>query len=206
MSTDTGRGPPEAGVSVPPSPLSSPWIVRGDTLRALRDADAIRLRARQDAERLLRDAARTAASVLDETRRLAVAQGEAEAARLLASAADAVQEFRHEAEAELVPLAFAIAHRILGVFPENDRLLQAVTTALDEHRGVSGLRLRAAPVTAAALRLGLDQTGRGNTVTVDVDEGAPPGTCTLVHPRGRAAVGPLEQLQLLFAAGGSGVA
>lgn len=187
----------------PPSQASSPWIVRGDALRALHDASAIRTRARQDAEQLLQDAARAVASIREEARRQAVAQGEAEAVRLLADVTNATLQFRHEAEAELVPLAFAIAHRILGMFPEDDRLLRAVNTAMDEHRSVSGLRLRAAPVTAAALRHALDRAGRGDAVTVDVDEGAEPGTCTLVHPRGRAAVGPLEQLHLLFAAGGS---
>jgi len=189
-----------------PALPASPWIVRGTTLEALRDADAIRRQARQDAERLLRDSARTAASIREEAKRQAVADGEAEAAHLLADVAEAVQHFQREAEAELVPLAFAIAHRILGAFPEDERLLLAASTALEEHRGVSGLRLRAAPVTAAALRRALDQDGRAGLVTVDVDEGMAPGGCTLVHPRGRAAVGPLAQLRLLFAASGSDAA
>jgi len=186
-----------------PALPASPWIVRGNTLEALRDADAIRSRARQDAERLLRDAARTAAAIRDEARRQAIADGQAEAARLLTDVVEAVQNFQREAEAELVPLAFAIAHRILGAFPEDERLMLAASTALDEHRGVSGLRLRAAPATAAALRGALSQDGHAGLVTVDVDEGMAPGGCTLVHPRGRAAVGPLEQLRLLFAATGS---
>ncbi|MCQ8239617.1 type III secretion system stator protein SctL [Rhizosaccharibacter radicis] len=194
--------PPSSSATAPPALPGSPWIVRGETLDAQRDATRIRGQARQDAERLLVDASRAAQRLRDEAGRQGLEAGEAAAARLLADAADAATRFRQDAEAELVPLAFAIAHRILGSFPEEERLLRAVRTALDEHRNVSGLRLRASPTTATALRNALAAEGRADAVLIEIDDDVAPGGCTLVHPRGRAAIGPLDQLRSLFAAGG----
>lgn len=198
-----------SGDPAPPRPDAhalpvSPWVVRGEAVSALRDADGIRAEARQEAERLLTEAVRAAHILRDEARREGVAQSVAEAGRLLGDAADAVRTFRRDVEEELVPLAFAIAHRILGAFPEEERLSRAVRTALDEHRHTSGLRLRADPAAAAALRKALDATAQGNAVTVEIDENARPGGCTLIHPRGRTAVGPIDQLRSLFAASGAG--
>ena len=198
--------PPDLSLPASSALPESPWIVRGESVAALRDAERIRTQARQDAERLLVDAARTAQRLGDEARRQGAAQGAAEAAQLLADTADAVRDFRRDAETELVPLAFAIAHRILGAFPEEERLVQAVDTALQEHRTVSGLRLRAGPAAAAALRAALGAAERGKAVMVEVDEEAAPGHCTLVHPRGRAAIGPLDQLRILFDANGGAAA
>jgi flagellar biosynthesis/type III secretory pathway protein FliH len=177
---------------------SSPWIIRGEILEALRDGEAIRAAAAAEAVQLRRAAEADAARLREQARQEGRAAGEAAGAALLANAAAAIDTFRRDAEAELLPLAFAVAHRILGAFPEDERLLRAARTALDEHRGVSGLRLRAAPATAEALRAGLRQDGREGAVSVDADGEMEPGRCTLVHPRGRAAVGPLDQLRALF--------
>lgn len=182
---------------------ASPWIVRGETLEATRDAERIRAQARRDAERLLADAAHGARLLGEEARRQGMDRGAQEAGRLLADAAEAVLAFRRDAETELVPLAFAIAHRILGAFPEEERLLRAVDAALDEHRHASGLRLRVGAAAAAALQAALGAGGRGGSVMVEIDENAAPDGCTLIHPRGRAAVGPIEQLRALFATSGA---
>jgi flagellar biosynthesis/type III secretory pathway protein FliH len=102
-------------------------------------------------------------------------------------------------EAELGTLAFAIAHRILGEFSEEDCLIRAVQTALDEHRNATGLRLRASAEIEATLRTAVAESGASASVTIEVDEMAPAGTCTLINPRGRIAIGPIDQLLALFA-------
>lgn len=185
----------DTGASAPPY---SPWIVRGEILDALRQADEIRTAAAAEAEAMRARGASDAAGIRDAARQDGLRDGAVRAAHLLAEAEAAAAAFRENGERELVPLAFAIAHRILGAFPEEDRLVRAVATALEEHHGTSGLRLRADPPTASLLRAALRQNGRANAVLVDVDDEAAPGTCTLVHPRGRAAIGPLDQLRTLL--------
>lgn len=176
----------------------SPWIVRGEILDALREADEIRSAARTEAETIRAQGASDADAIRDAARQDGLRDGAARSARLLAEAEAAAASFRAAGERELVPLAFAIAHRILGAFPEEERLVRAVTTALEEHHGTSGLRLRADPPTASLLRAALRQAGRADAVLVDADDEAVPGTCTLVHPRGRVAIGPLDQLRTLL--------
>ncbi len=176
----------------------SPWIVRGEILDALREADEIRNAAEAEAEAIRARGASDATAIRDAARQDGLRDGAIRAARLLVEAEAAAAAFRAAGERELVPLAFAIAHRILGAFPEEECLVRAVTTALEEHHGTAGLRLRADPPTASLLRAALRQAGRADAVLVDVDEEATPGTCTLVHPRGRAAIGPLDQLRTLL--------
>ena len=178
----------------------SPWIVRGEILDAIRDADEIRSAARAEAEAIRAQAASDAIAIGEAARQDGLRDGAIGAARLLAEVEAAAAAFRATGERELVPLAFAIAHRILGAFPEEECLVRAVSTALEEHHGTSGLRLRTDPQAASLLRAALRQAGRADAVLVDVDDEAAPGTCTLVHPRGRAAIGPLDQLRTLFGA------
>lgn len=177
---------------------ASPWIVRGEILDALSQADRIRADAAAAADALRARAEAEVAAIRSAAHQEGLHQGAAAAASLLADAAAAAAAFNKAREGELVPLAFAIAHRILGVFPEQDRVTRAVMTALDEHRGTSGLRLRANPHTAAFLRVSLEDAGQLDAILVETDDQAPPGRCTLVHPRGRVAIGPVDQLRTLF--------
>ena len=190
-------GTPGAG-SIGQSFAASPWIVRGEILDSLREAERIRADATAAADALRARAEAEVAAIRSTAHQEGLRRGAAAAASLLADAAAAAVASDEAREAELVPLAFAIAHRILGAFPEQDRVTRAVRTALEEHRGTSGLRLRADPHTAAFLRVSLEDAGGPGAILVEADEQAPPGRCTLVHPRGRVAIGPVEQLRTLF--------
>lgn len=190
------------GCSAPSTPVlpCSPWIVRDEIRIALLRADEIEAGAARRAAEMVSRARADADAIREAARQEGMREGAAAAARLIAETDAAVATYRRTSESELVPLAFAIAHRILGTFPEDDRLLRAVTTALDEHQGTSGLRLRADPHTASRLRDALRRADRTDQVLVDVDDAASPGSCVLMHPRGRASVGPIDQLHALFGA------
>ena len=194
---DGATGHPAPSTSALPC---SPWIVRGEVRIALLRADEIEAGAAGKATEMVSQARAEADAIREAARQEGMREGAAAAARLIAETDAAVETYRRTSEGELVPLAFAIAHRILGTFPEDDRLLRAVTTALDEHQGTSGLRLRADPRTASRLRDALRRTDRTDPVLVDVDDAASPGSCVLMHPRGRASVGPIDQLRALFEA------
>ena len=176
------------------APAESPFVVRAPALLALRDAEAIREAAVADAARLRAGAAAEAAAL----RQAAQADSAARAAALLASAAGAADAFLAAREAELVELAFAIAHRLIADLPGDARAVALARTALAEHRDASRLVLRAAPATASALRASLSaETG----VEVREDSTLGPDECVLLHPGGRAELGPLQQFRALMAAG-----
>ncbi len=173
-------------------PARSAFVVRAPALLALREANAIRTSAVEAAARLQARAEAEAEGL----RRSARARGLAEAAALLASASVTANDFLAAREAELVELAFAIAHRLVTDLPRDARALALAHTALSEHRDASRLTLRAPPATAAALRASLAETG----VEVSEDASLGPDECVLLHPSGRAELGPLQQLRALMAA------
>jgi flagellar biosynthesis/type III secretory pathway protein FliH len=177
---------------------TSPWVVRGDLVDARQQADAVLSAARAGAARLSAEAADEADRVLEEARQEGLRDGAAAAAALIAKVSVDLEFYLKAREAELGTLAFAIAHRILGALPEEERLARAVRTALDEHRSASGLRLRTSPQMETVLRTVLEETEAGASVTIEVDDTALPGECTLIHPRGRIAVGPIDQLLALL--------
>jgi flagellar biosynthesis/type III secretory pathway protein FliH len=178
----------------------SPWIVRGEVIDARRQAEDILAAAKASAGQMRADADARADALREAARLQGLSDGMSEAAALVAGLCSDLETYRSARETELSALAFAIAHRILGAFAEEDRLIRAVQTALEEHRNVTGLRLRASVEIEPVLRTMLTEAGDSAYVTIDVDETAPSGTCTLVHPRGRIAVGPIDQLRALFAA------
>jgi flagellar biosynthesis/type III secretory pathway protein FliH len=192
----TGFANPDRRADIP----VSPWIARGEVIDAQRRAEDIIVAAKAYAERLRADAVRQADALREAARFQGLRDGVSAAAALIAEISSNLEVYRTEREAELSTLAFAIAHRILGAFAEEDRLIRAVRTALDEHRNTAGLRLRASAEIEPVLRTALLEAGGSASVTIDVDETAPSGTCTLVHPRGRIAIGPIDQLLALFAA------
>lgn len=179
---------------------TSPWVIRGVLVNALQQADAVLAAAEARAARLCAEAADQAEKLLEGARQEGLRDGAAEAAALIAEVSADLDIYRQAREAELGTLAFAIAHRILGALPEEERLARAVRTALDEHRNASGLRLRTSPHMEAVLRTVIEEAGVGASVTIEVDDTALPGECTLIHPRGRIAVGPIDQLLALLSA------
>jgi type III secretion system HrpE/YscL family protein len=178
----------------------SPWIVRGRLVEAQKQADEVLLTAKAHADRIRAEAAAQADDLLKQAWQEGLREGAVTAASLIAEVAAGVEHYRKAREDELRTLAFAIAHRILGAFPEDDLLIRTVRTALDEHRNTMGLRLRAGPAVAPLLRMSLSENDVGVSVTVEEDHTVPPGSCSLIHPRGRIAIGPLEQLLALLRA------
>ena len=174
---------------------ASPWVIRAETVAAHSEAVAIREAARRDALRL-REAAMAAADAIraDAAAELARAVAEGVAARLRRFETE-LAAWQTAREAELLPLAFAVAARIVGALPANVALERAARTALGEHAGTARLALRTDPATAAVLRERLGDLA----VAIRADENLPPGDCVLVHPQGQVAVSPAAQLRALQA-------
>ncbi len=169
-------------------------VVRGATLTALDEAAAILDAARGDAARLQAEAADAAARLREATAAEVERRAAEETARRIASLDVEMAAWRRAREDELVSLAFAIAARIIGALPPDEGLERAARAALADHAGTVSLVLRTDPETAPRLRERLVDTA----VTVRADDGCARGTCTLVHPRGQAAVSPIEQLRALL--------
>jgi flagellar biosynthesis/type III secretory pathway protein FliH len=180
-----------------PTPFSS-LIVRGDILRAHKDArtvlaeaeaEATRVRARLDAERH---------NILQEARRVGLLQGLSEAAGVVANAAEAVDAFWREREGELAEVALAIAHRVVASLPSDDLLVRLALDAIAEHGATVQLTFRTTPEAAVCLRTALSHLEHGDRVTILADPNATPGECTLVHPRGRTELGLLAQFRAMM--------
>lgn len=169
-----------------------PLVVRGPELQALRDAVAIRDQARQEA-----------AAERDRERRRGYDDGlreaAAAAAQLVRDTEAAVGVYWSRREQELVPLALAIAHRVVSGLPPDDVLAGIARTAIAEHRQDTSLTLRAAPDEAAVLRRCLAGDAATARVEVQADASLPPGGCVLSHPRGRTVIGLLDQFRAMLA-------
>lgn len=161
-------------------------------MRALRDAAAILVQARQDAaaERV-RERQRGYDDGLNEAA--------AAASQLFKDAADAVAAHWAQREQELVPLALAIAHRVLSELPPDEVLAGIARTAIAEHRRDSQLTLRAPPDAAAVLQRSLASDAATAHVHVQADATVASGRCVLSHSRGRTSIGLLAQFQAMLA-------
>ena len=175
-------------MSLPQHPL----VVRGPEVQALRDAAAILAQARQDA-----------AAERDRERQRGYDDGLNKAAtaasQLFRDAAAAIAAHWAQREQELVPLALAIAHRVLSELPPDDVLAGIARTAIAEHRRDTQLTLRAPPDAAATLQRCLARDATTAHVQVQADAGLAPGRCVLSHPQGRTSIGLLEQFQAMLA-------
>lgn len=172
-------------------------VVRGPELQAVRDAAAVRAEARE-----------AAAAAYEHERRRGYEDGLREAAeaaaRLVGGAEAAASAYWAERERELVPLALAIAHRIVSGLPPDAVLTGIARVAIAEHRQDTTLTLRAAPDAAAALRRCLASDPAAAHVEVQADFSLPPGSCVLSHPRGRTSLGLLDQFRAMLATAAGG--
>ena len=96
------------------------------------------------------------------------------------------QRFRHEAEAEVVKLAVAIARRVLHreLTVDSDALLGVVKAALTKMDSRELHQIRIHPDHAAALQHNLHQLGLPARVEVIADPGLEPGAVILDTARG----------------------
>lgn len=189
---------PQAAVPPRPSLPHSPLILRREDMRVRDQAGLIVQRAEQHAQEIRRQAEHDAI----EQRRLGyedgVRDGRTETGRLLAEAAATVDMFYADREEELTELAFAIAHRLIGELPPREQIRRLAQAAVAEHRGGVRLKIRVSPHNAEDLRAAVGAFDTEGRVEVEVDDNAVPGTCTLVHPRGRASIGLLDQFRALI--------
>lgn len=177
---------------------SSPFVVRGDRLRAGLEARDVLAKAEADAAQVRSKIAAERHAALEDGRVEGLRQGLAEAAALAAEAARAVDLFWREHEAELGEVALAVAHRVLSSLPRDETVTRLALEAVAEHGRCAILTLRVGPDAAAPLRAALAERGADDRVSVIADPIAPPGACTLVHARGRTEVGLLAQFRALL--------
>jgi flagellar biosynthesis/type III secretory pathway protein FliH len=177
---------------------NSPFIVRGDILRAHKDAQAILAEARDEASRLRAELLAERLGVLEKAHQQGLKQGLAEAAAVAANAADAIGAFWKKQENELTEVAFAIAHRIVASLPANAILAQLASKAIADHGADVHITLRTAPDAAIHLREFFKNNDHAGRVTVLADPTAAPGECTLFHRRGRANLGLLAQFRAMM--------
>jgi type III secretion system HrpE/YscL family protein len=177
----------------------SPLIIRREIMGVKNEAREIISRAEREADGIRLEARRQAEQERHRGHADGVKDGRAEAARLLAEASATVDAFYEAREKELMDLAFAIAERLIGALPEHERLARVAQAALAEHRGDQKITLRVGPGTAAPLRDALRQYDQHGRVTIETDEHAAPGSCTLLHDRGRSSIGLLDQFRALMA-------
>lgn len=170
-----------------------PLVVRRPEVQAYRDAASILADARQDS------------TTLRETERQkgyddGFRSGQAAAAKLLGDLGKAVETYWLEREQELVPLALALAHKILSSLPPHDVLAGVARAAIAEHRRDASLILRASPEAAAALKQCLAQDRGAGHVAVLADPDLLEGSCVLLHDRGRTDIGLLDQFRAVLSA------
>jgi flagellar biosynthesis/type III secretory pathway protein FliH len=173
-------------------------IVRGDILRAHRDAQAIVTDARAEAVRLRAELLAERIQTLEKARQQGLKQGLSEAAEVASNAIKTVDAFWKDRESELAEVAFAIAYRIVESLPADTILVQLVSRAIAEHGADVQLTLRTAPDAAVHLREFLDNSEHADRVTVLADPAAAPGECTLSHKRGQANLGLLAQFRAMM--------
>jgi flagellar biosynthesis/type III secretory pathway protein FliH len=177
---------------------SSPFVVRAEMVRAQTDARTIRAAAENEATRIRAALDVERQNALHEARQEGLRQGLREAAALVANAADAVEAFWREREAELAEVSLAIAHRVLASLPADDIMTRLAIEAIAEHGANVELAIRTAPDAAAILRQALHDLDPHGRITVLADATAEPGECTLVYPRGRTELGLLAQFRAMM--------
>jgi flagellar biosynthesis/type III secretory pathway protein FliH len=176
----------------------SPFVVRAEVVRAQTDARAIRAAAENEAANIRAALDVERQNALREARQEGLRQGLREVAALVANAADAVETFWRQREAELAEVALAIAHRVLASLPADDMITRLAIEAIAEHGANVELTIRTAPDAAAILRQALHDLDPRGRITVLADVAAAPGECTLVHPRGRTELGLLAQFRAMM--------
>lgn len=182
--------------SLPPRP--GKVILRAEEAEAWIDGYAFLDQARQRADDQAAESqqARNAgyAEGFDAGRR----DGEAQAARLLATTQSDVKRYLESLEPALAELSLDLVRRLLGEFDAADLLARCVRQALSEWRHEHRLRIRVAPAlesrVAALLR---ERPPATDDYQVEADAQLSPGQCLLVSPIAVMDIGIDSQLEVL---------
>ena len=183
-----------------PSPLpDSPAVIRREQFARLGLARDVLAEAKAEAEAILSRARDDAEAECRRGRDEGLQAGQLEAARQLAGAVQDVDAFIQAREAELAELVFAVAFKLIGELPDAERSARLVGTAIADYRSDIAMTLRTDLAGAAFVRHVVEQLGVGDRVHVEGSIAQQPGSCTLVHARGQAPIGLLDQFRALMA-------
>lgn len=173
--------------------VESPLIIRREVMRARESVHGMYARAAHEAELMRQEARRVSLHDRKLGYEEGIQEGREDAAKLLAETSAMVDQFYAEREQEITKLAFAIAHRIIDMLPPDEQVARVAQAAIAEHRNAAKLWVRVSPADAPALRALMQEYDTEGRVEIQADETAAPGSCVLVHPRGRSSVGVLGQ-------------
>ncbi len=166
-----------------PSPRPRARILRADEVRIWQDGHAFVEQAKAEAQKLNEAAKRAYASEYAQGYKDGKAQGEADAARLVADTSAKVDRYLAGLEAEVAGLALDVVRRVLGQFDVGTLVARAARQAISEVRRAKYLKFRVHPQTVSRLRDELSDilqdSDLGMSLEIDADDTLAPGACIL---------------------------
>ncbi len=168
-------------------------ILRAEQAAQWIDGYAFLQAAREEAERTQADLQQLRDQAYEEGRAAGLAQGQREAAQLLARTAQQVDGYLAGLEAQMADLALGIARQVIGELDDATRLAQCTRKALDAFRHDQRLRLQVRPDQLEAVREQLRDLGE--RLEVEADEGLAAGHARLSSPQASVELDLHTQLQ-----------
>lgn len=175
-------------------------VVPAAEIRAWEDGRSYLEAAAREADRLRQEAI----AAFEEAKRQGFEEGRKEgaeaAARLLAETAANADRHLAKADAQIVDLALAVVHRVLGDFDVGQLTRNAVRHALSRQRQDQHLTLHVAPDMVEGLRADLDagfEPGLRHLITVEPDPRLDQSQCRLASDVGFVDLGIDAQLRAI---------
>lgn len=158
-------------------------ILRADEVKAWQDGHAFLAQAKAEAQKLNDAAKRAYAVEYAQGYKDGKAQGEIEAARLIADTSARVDRYLAGLEGEVAGLALDVVRRVLGQFDVGTLVASAARQAISEVRRAKYLKFRVHPQNISRLRdelnAALQDSDLGMSVEIDADDTLAPEACIL---------------------------
>jgi flagellar biosynthesis/type III secretory pathway protein FliH len=177
---------------------ASVFVIRREEFTRITRSRDILAQAETEAEALLSRSQAEAEAERQRGYAEGLKAGQLQAARLLAEAAQGVEEFLGAREADLADLVFAVAFCVVGAIPEKDRMAGVIATAIADYRADLPMTLRTDAAGAAAVRQAVHELGLDQRVHVEAGAEVQQGRCMLVHAGGHAPIGLLDQFRAMI--------
>ncbi|MCG7503611.1 type III secretion system stator protein SctL [Mesorhizobium retamae] len=149
-------------------------ILRADEVKAWQEGHAFLGQAKAEAQKLNDAAKRAYAVEYAQGYKDGKAQGEIEAARLIADTSARVDRYLAGLEGEVAGLALDVVRRVLGQFDVGTLVASAARQAISEVRRAKYLKFRVHPQNISRLRdelnLALQDSDLGMSVEIDADD------------------------------------
>lgn len=149
-------------------------ILRADEVKAWQDGHAFLAQAKAEAQKLNDAAKRAYAVEYAQGYKDGKAQGDIEAARLIADTSARVDRYLAGLEGEVAGLALDVVRRVLGQFDVGTLVASAARQAISEVRRAKYLKFRVHPQNISRLRdelnLALQDSDLGMSVEIDADD------------------------------------